>query len=201
MGDKTSHGGTVIGGDPTFTILGKAVARIGDMTSCPKCKGTFAIKSGLSGFMSMDHAPAVNGDKTFCGATLITSLSTSTADNTSGSAAGEGDESSGSGPAAKGSAASPAPAAGPSSSSPSSANRYQKHFVLQDEKTGLPMASVPYQIKTADGQVHEGTTDAGGFTQVVWTTSPEDVELTARPEAGEPAEPYHSSDDNEYSGM
>jgi uncharacterized Zn-binding protein involved in type VI secretion len=93
VGDKTSHGGTVISGDVSFTIHGKPVARVGDMTSCPKCRGQFAITSGLSGFTSMDHPPAVHGDKTACGATLIGSTPTSTADNTSGSAAGASSDS------------------------------------------------------------------------------------------------------------
>ena len=53
MGDKTSHGGTVISGDMTWLIYDKPVARVGDLTVCPKCKGTFAITEGaddLTGF-------------------------------------------------------------------------------------------------------------------------------------------------------
>lgn len=46
MGDKTSHGGTVISADFTCDINGKNIARVGDMTVCPKCKGTFPITSG-----------------------------------------------------------------------------------------------------------------------------------------------------------
>ena len=45
-GDRTTHGGTVISADMTFDINGKYVARVGDLTVCPKCKGVFAIKSG-----------------------------------------------------------------------------------------------------------------------------------------------------------
>ena len=46
MGDKTSHGGTVISADFTSDIHGKYMARVGDMVVCPKCKGVFAINSG-----------------------------------------------------------------------------------------------------------------------------------------------------------
>jgi uncharacterized Zn-binding protein involved in type VI secretion len=76
VGDKTTHGGTVIGGDPTFDIYGIAVARVGDMTVCPKCKGMFAISSGLEGMTSGGQAPACHMDKTACGARLISSLAT-----------------------------------------------------------------------------------------------------------------------------
>nr|WP_307188790.1 PAAR domain-containing protein [Massilia sp. PDC64] len=30
----------------TWEVYGKAVARVGDMTVCPKCKGVFAITTG-----------------------------------------------------------------------------------------------------------------------------------------------------------
>jgi uncharacterized Zn-binding protein involved in type VI secretion len=85
MGDKTSHGGTVIGGDPTFDIYGKSVARVGDLTVCPKCKGIFPIKAGLNNAFALGQALAVDGDKTACGATLIASQATATAEDGSGS--------------------------------------------------------------------------------------------------------------------
>lgn len=71
MGDKTSHGGTVISGDLTWTIYDKAVARVGDLTVCPKCKGTFAITEGADDLSGFGQAVARQGDKTACGATLI----------------------------------------------------------------------------------------------------------------------------------
>ena len=40
IGDKTTHGGTVLQGSQTMTAGGKSVARQGDLVSCPKCKGT-----------------------------------------------------------------------------------------------------------------------------------------------------------------
>ena len=78
IGDKTSHGGTVISGDLTFMIHGKPVARVGDQTVCPRCKGTFAITTGASDMFSLGPAVARHGDRTACGATLIASQSTST---------------------------------------------------------------------------------------------------------------------------
>lgn len=70
----------MITGDYTFDIHGRYVARIGDLTVCPKCKGTFPITTGAGNMVSMDQAPARDGDKTACGAVLISSLVNSTID-------------------------------------------------------------------------------------------------------------------------
>ncbi|OWY28898.1 PAAR domain-containing protein [Herbaspirillum robiniae] len=78
VGDKTSHGGTVISGDQSFMLHGKAVARTGDLTTCPRCKGTFPIASGAGDMLSLGQAPAREGDKTACGAILIASQAVST---------------------------------------------------------------------------------------------------------------------------
>lgn len=45
MGDRTSHGGVVMSGDPTWTVDGQPIARIGDKVSCPRCKRVAAIIS------------------------------------------------------------------------------------------------------------------------------------------------------------
>jgi uncharacterized Zn-binding protein involved in type VI secretion len=73
LGDRTSHGGTVISADFTCDIDGKYLARVGDMVACPRkgCRGTFPIVTGAPDMISMGQAPARHGDKTACGATLI----------------------------------------------------------------------------------------------------------------------------------
>lgn len=82
MGDRTTHGGTVITADLTFDINGKCVARIGDMTVCPKCKGTFRIKSGAGDLVDGEgNGYARHMDQTECGAKLISSQITTTWDN------------------------------------------------------------------------------------------------------------------------
>lgn len=73
MGDKTSHGGTVISADMTWYIDGKPVARVGDMTVCPRCKDAFPIATGAGDLTSFGQAVARAGDQTACGATLIAS--------------------------------------------------------------------------------------------------------------------------------
>jgi uncharacterized Zn-binding protein involved in type VI secretion len=78
LDDATSHGGRVITADYSWDINGKPVARVGDMTVCPRCKGTFPITSGAPDAISMGQAPARHGDSTACGAKLISSQSLST---------------------------------------------------------------------------------------------------------------------------
>lgn len=94
IGDKTSHGGTVITADLTFDINGKFVARVGDMTVCPKCKGTFPITSGAGDLVDCSgSAYARHMDSTACGAKLISSqINTFWSDESSMGDAAGGDE-------------------------------------------------------------------------------------------------------------
>ena len=48
VGDRTSHGGVVLQGSHSMVIGGKNVALIGDMVSCPQCKGNYPIAEGSS---------------------------------------------------------------------------------------------------------------------------------------------------------
>lgn len=75
IGDRTSHGGTVISADYTTDINGKYIVRVGDLTTCPRkgCRGTFAIVTGAEDMISLGQAVARDGDKTACGAILISS--------------------------------------------------------------------------------------------------------------------------------
>lgn len=80
LGDKTTHGGVVISADLTSTIHGKAMARLGDLVACPKCKGVFAIRArtpGIAGYDGLNYARHM--DLTDCGAYLLASQITSTA--------------------------------------------------------------------------------------------------------------------------
>lgn len=74
LGDKTTHGGQVISGQPSLKVLGKAVAVEGDLTTCPKCKGNFAIEVTSSDRHHHGQAVAYDGDKAACGAKLISSI-------------------------------------------------------------------------------------------------------------------------------
>ena len=75
LGDKTSHGGTVIQASGVTMVGGKQVARVGDKVSCPR-HGSTTIASG-DPTMIIEGAPvARDGDKTACGAVLIASQAT-----------------------------------------------------------------------------------------------------------------------------
>lgn len=74
LGDSTSHGGKVISASDTLKALGKAVALDGDMTLCPKCKGTFAITVNDSDRKHHGKRVAHDNDSAACGAKLISSI-------------------------------------------------------------------------------------------------------------------------------
>jgi uncharacterized Zn-binding protein involved in type VI secretion len=73
LGDKTSHGGTVITCSSTCDTHGKGWARIGDQVSCPRCKGIFPISEGDATLTDNGVPVAYHGCKVACGATLIAS--------------------------------------------------------------------------------------------------------------------------------
>jgi uncharacterized Zn-binding protein involved in type VI secretion len=71
VGDTTSHGGTVITGDPTWTIDGIPVARVGDTVFCPLCQRTTVIVSSRFPTLTDNGMPAAyDQDHTDCGAVL-----------------------------------------------------------------------------------------------------------------------------------
>ena len=76
IGDKTSHGGTVVGGAPTASTLNKQIARVTDKVTCPKC-GDNTIATGDNTMIVIGQPVARQGDKTACGATLISTQSVS----------------------------------------------------------------------------------------------------------------------------
>jgi uncharacterized Zn-binding protein involved in type VI secretion len=70
LGDKTSHGGTVVEASLTSDIGGIGIARVGDKVTCP-VHGDQVIASG-DVTMVVDGKPAArHGDRAGCGATLI----------------------------------------------------------------------------------------------------------------------------------
>jgi uncharacterized Zn-binding protein involved in type VI secretion len=168
VGDKTSHGGTVITCSPISDTLGKGWARVGDMVSCPRCKGVFPISQGDSSLTDDGRAVAYHGCKTACGATLISSqMLTST------------EPSGGAGRGAAGSRANDALAKGVGSIGDGVLARYQDErldeaetrfrgrFQLLDQSSGEPVAGESVRVRSTGGQYLTGTTDAEGFTQWV----------------------------------
>lgn len=73
VGDKTTHGGTVLEGFSSYSIDGRAAAGVGHKVDCPKCNGLFPIIEGVPSFAVGDSLVTLEGMKTACGAALISS--------------------------------------------------------------------------------------------------------------------------------
>ena len=74
LGDSTTHGGKVVQVASTSTVDDIRIARIGDIVTCPKCKGKHTIVEGEPTCLDDDIPIALHGHKTSCGAQLITSV-------------------------------------------------------------------------------------------------------------------------------
>ena len=77
LGDPTSHGGTVVSASSTVNINGKPVARLGDSVTCPiPGHGAVTIVEGDSAWLDDGRPIALEGHKTSCGASLISTMPT-----------------------------------------------------------------------------------------------------------------------------
>lgn len=77
LGDPTSHGGTVVSASSVVIINGKPLARIGDSVTCPiPGHGVVTIVEGDTAWTDDGKPIALEGHKTSCGASLITTLPT-----------------------------------------------------------------------------------------------------------------------------
>ena len=76
LGDPTSHGGKVVSVSAAhFTVGGIAVARVGDMCSCPvKGHDNCTIAEGNPHHVIDGIQVAYEGHKTTCGASLIATI-------------------------------------------------------------------------------------------------------------------------------
>ena len=80
LGDRTSHGGTVIEASAVTDTGGRRIARVGDKVTCPKKGhgGTTVIVSGDPTVIIDGQPAARHGDTCACGATLIATQSVTT---------------------------------------------------------------------------------------------------------------------------
>lgn len=159
-GDRTTHGGTVVSADPTYTLYGKNVARVGDLVVCPRCKGSFPIVSGAPDVLSGQNV-ARHDDFTACGAKLIASQSTATIDDDSEGSASW--------------ATMPAPSAQLADPTPADDEPHTIRFQALDPETGKPAPKCVYVLTRENGVQHGGITDREGFTEVIETTRPEQI--------------------------
>lgn len=162
VGDKTSHGGTVVGSTATtVTTHNRPIARVGDKVTCPKC-GENTIATGDPTMIVMGQPAARQGDKTACGATLISSQSVTLSGASNG-----------------GIGSFFANTERPSSTSPSNQAKqtYDRVFLLKNNQTGQPIPYAAYRITLPDGNKIEGTTDAHGMTQRIVATDKREVKI------------------------
>ncbi|MFP3709982.1 PAAR domain-containing protein [Paraburkholderia tropica] len=75
VGDSTSHGGKVVTGRDGSTVMGRAVACVGDRCTCPQSgHNDCVIIEGDQSVLVNGRAVAFDGHKISCGATLISSV-------------------------------------------------------------------------------------------------------------------------------
>lgn len=169
FGDKTTHGGTVISSSMASDTNGKGWARVGDMVSCPRCKGVFPITLGDQSLVDEGKAVAYHGCKTACGATLI-----------SGQVVTSTKPSGGSAPKAESIATAPGLSQGFGLIGPtllsayqdeavagSDSTKYRGRFRVVDAASGEPIRDQAVRLRSTSGQYVTGSTDADGFTQWV----------------------------------
>lgn len=175
IGDRTDHGGVVVGASGTTVTHGKRIARVGDQVTCPKKgHGTTFIVTG-DPTMIIDGKPAArHGDKCACGAMLISSQFASTTSD---------------GGASDPLAAAAAQAARAANATLHASPRmdvnqstglfmlgHDQFFVLTDELTGEPLARWRYRM-TCGEVVVEGVTDATGQTRKIESADRSDVKI------------------------
>ncbi|MTV39333.1 PAAR domain-containing protein [Duganella radicis] len=177
LGDRTSHGGTVIEGHQVLIIHGKPAAGVGHKVHCPKCSGTITIVEGAMNFSMMGINVAVEGMKTSCGATLIASQITDTVEYGTGNA---GDPTSRPAPASL----VPPSALQEKSGSPASTaaqgnestDNYDEQVRVVDQD-GQPIAGMPYHITDETGNAYKGVTDRDGCCERVYTESVQSLKI------------------------
>jgi uncharacterized Zn-binding protein involved in type VI secretion len=75
LGDPTTHGGKVVSATANSSIYDKQIARLGDKVMCPITgHGVVTIVEGDSGWLIDGIPVALEGHKTSCGASLISTL-------------------------------------------------------------------------------------------------------------------------------
>jgi uncharacterized Zn-binding protein involved in type VI secretion len=163
QGDKTSHGGTVVGGSSLSYCDDKPIARIGDMVSCPKCRGIFPIVEGDQFFIIDDAAVSYHGCKTACGATLISNQNLMfLIPSSSGESGNSTDILDG-----FGSIGDRIAAAYEGQAHDQASKQFRGRFHLLSIEDGKPIADRRVRIRSTAGRDFIDTTDAQGYTSWV----------------------------------
>lgn len=166
LGDPTTHGGTVVSASTNRIIYGKEVACMGDQVTCP-IHGARSIAEGDPAWIVDGRRTALEGHKTTCGASLISTMPEVTRSH-------EGMGAASSGTTGAATAAGGANDAGDSRSS--AQGRYDEHFVLHDNAIGKPVNGFAYGIEAPFGEHHDQVYEDGA-TVKAYSESPAPVKL------------------------
>lgn len=147
LGDPTTHGGVVVSATGHFEMLGKPVARLGDKVTCPILgHGGCTIAEG-DPLWSIDGIPvALEGHKTSCGASLISTLP-----NVTRSYEGMGAPNQGEGAASV--------TAGVRFAGDDGKKEAHSPYDEQTQLISPPMEGLPYFIEVSDGRSFSGRVD------------------------------------------
>ncbi|WP_169307205.1 PAAR domain-containing protein [Chitiniphilus eburneus] len=156
LGDRTSHGGVVISGDPQHTVDGRPVARLGDLATCPRCGRLTHIVSSRYPTPDEGNPPAYHLDMLECGAVLYSRYN----DQCGWDGASEADLL----PPPQQMIDRPLPL-------------FHSHFVLRNSRSGTPLPGLRYRIVTTDNGAVSGITDHLGRTSAVTTASPLPIDI------------------------
>jgi uncharacterized Zn-binding protein involved in type VI secretion len=153
LGDKTSHGGTVITASPFSDTNGKGWARKGDMVSCPRCKDVFPISQGDAGLIAEGREVAYHGCKVACGAVLISSQMFTTTVPTSGAPpGGESDDADKDSAALVFGAIGAGLVAAYQDEIALGSQHYRGRFQVLDQATGKPVSNLQSRVRSTQGQ-------------------------------------------------
>ena len=167
LGDKTTHGGTVISCGLTTDTLGRGWARVGDMVSCRRCRGVFPISQGDSNLTDDGKPVAFHGCKVACGASLIASQGHTVTEPSGGGASGAGKASSGAFAPHFGAIGADKAARYFDEALNGAARRFRGRFQVLDLATGEPVVGLAVRVRSTSGQCFSDNTDAEGCTQWV----------------------------------
>ena len=162
IGDPTTHGGNVASAAGNYTIMGKNVARMGDACTCPiPGHNNCTIAEGDPTYTIDGRPVALEGHKTSCGATLI-----STCSQFGRSYEGDGEV------AGFGFGADTVPSPSTVLVPKNTQIDYDEHFIMINKRTGEVLEDWEYRIH-ALGQSAEDATDGTGKTGRVGSDAPE----------------------------
>jgi uncharacterized Zn-binding protein involved in type VI secretion len=167
LGDISTHKGSrVITASSSTDSHGRAVARVGDKVSCPRCGGIFAIVEGDTSFIDDGMPVAYHGCKVECGAMLISSQVFTTTSPSADAAcprAAPADARSAL-PPGYGMVSDDLAASYEEEALDEERHRFRGRFRVIDRDSGDPAAGHAMQVASNQGQRAAGATDSDGFT-------------------------------------